>query len=78
MCVHVISQKTKILNVKYKEYIYFGDEVETLCTKEKNYYRQPNPDNLLFRKKKLITKQSNSHNSLNAVVVPLILKHTYT
>jgi hypothetical protein len=33
MCVYVNNQYTKILNAGYNEHRYFGNEVETLCTK---------------------------------------------
>jgi hypothetical protein len=43
MCLCVINQYTKILNAEYKEHRYFGDKVETLCTKEKNHSKAAKP-----------------------------------
>jgi hypothetical protein len=63
--------------MKSKEHRYFGDEVETLCTKEKNHSEAAKLRQFTIQKKKLVTKQSYSHIP-DAVVVPLTLRHTYT
>jgi hypothetical protein len=58
VCVCVINQYTKILNAEYKEHRYFDDEVETLCTKDKNHSRAAKSRQSTIQKKKLVTKQS--------------------
>jgi len=63
--------ETKInqnINAENKEHSYFHDEVETLCIKEKNNSKVAKPRESTIKKKKLVTKQSYSHNP-NIVVV---------
>jgi hypothetical protein len=68
MCVYVNNQYTKILNAGYNEHRYFGNEVETLCTKEKNHSGKVKPMQFTIQNKKLVYK----------AIVPLTLTRTYT
>jgi len=68
VCVCVNNQYTKILNVGYNEHRYFGNEVETLYTKEKNHSGEVKPRQFTIQNKKLVYK----------AIVPLTLTRTYT
>jgi hypothetical protein len=66
VCDQPINQN---INAENKEQIYFGDKVETLYIKDKNYSGVAKPRKSTIKKKTLITKQSYSHTP-NAIIVP--------
>jgi hypothetical protein len=51
VCNHNQTCKQNIKCAENKEYKYFGDKLETLCTKEKNHAGTAKPRKFIIKKK---------------------------